>query len=80
MCSHCFEINLLLQANLRAQQRAQFKQINKEQQKKEERVDRNPYFDQRVSLQIAGRGRRQFKFNEPGRINLCLKYSTRTHR
>ena len=41
------------------------KQIIREQNK-EEAVDRNPYFDQRVSLQIAGRGRRQFKFNEPG--------------
>lgn len=41
------------------------KQIIREQNK-EETIDRNPYFDQRVSLQIAGRGRRQFKFNEPG--------------
>jgi U4/U6 small nuclear ribonucleoprotein PRP3 len=55
-----------LMANLRAQQRAQFKQINKETQKKDEKIDKNPYFDQRVSLQIAGRGKRQFKFNEPG--------------
>ena len=54
-----------IQANVRAQQKQQMKQIIREQNK-EESVDRNPYFDQRVSLQIAGRGRRQFKFNEPG--------------
>lgn len=49
------------------------KQIIREQNK-EETIDRNPYFDQRVSLQIAGRGRRQFKFNEPGTFSLLAVY------
>ena len=49
------------------------KQIIREQNK-EETIDRNPYFDQRVSLQIAGRGRRQFKFNEPGTSSLLVVY------
>ena len=49
------------------------KQIIREQNK-EETVDRNPYFDQRVSLQIAGRGRRQFKFNEPGTSSCLVVY------
>lgn len=49
------------------------KQIIREQNK-EETIDRNPYFDQRVSLQIAGRGRRQFKFNEPGTSSLLAVY------
>lgn len=56
-----------LMANVRAQQKAQVKQISREQPKREERPERNPYFDQRVTPQVGGRGRKQFKFNDPGK-------------
>ena len=57
-----------LQANIRAQQRASFKQITEKPQKKEEREEATTmYFDSRVTVPSSQRGKKVFKFNDPGK-------------
>ena len=57
------------QANIRAQQRASFKKITEQVKKKkplEKKEEDSLYFDPRVKQQIDQKGRKVFKFNEPG--------------
>ena len=56
-----------MQVNIRAQQRAKFRQITeKKQTTKEETEEQTAFFDPRVTLTNAQRSKRQFKFNEAG--------------
>ena len=53
--------------NIRAQQRAKFRQITeKKQSTKEDSEEQTAFFDPRVTLTNAQRSKRQFKFNEAG--------------
>lgn len=59
-----------LKANIRAQKRAQFKQIVQEKPK-EKVVGESPYFDHRMGTSAAlapQRGKKMFKFHEPGKF------------
>ena len=58
---------IFVQVNIRAQQRAKFRQITeKKQSTKEESEEQTAFFDPRVTLTSAQRSKRQFKFNEAG--------------
>lgn len=59
-----------LKANIRAQKRAQFKQIVQEKPK-EKVIGESPYFDHRMGTSAAlapQRGKKIFKFHEPGKF------------
>ena len=55
-----------IQVNIRAQQRAKFRQITEKKQSNEETEEETAFFDPRVTLTSAQRSKRQFKFNEAG--------------
>ena len=72
----CVCVCVVMQANIRARQKHKFQKITQQSQKKDEEIERNPYFDNRVTQMTAGRGRKQFKFNEPGKLSLCCMTCT----
>lgn len=57
-----------LKANIRAQQRASFKQITQGAGPREESEEAGSFFDSRVAAAPTQRARKLFRFNEPGKF------------
>ena len=72
--SHAFPL-YHFQVNLRAKQRATFKQASekKSEAREEKQAVGSSYHDSRMTVLTSQRSRKQFKFNEPGRDGWVCK-------
>lgn len=65
---------LHMQVNIRAKQRASFKQVSEKKTpvREDKQALGSVYHDSRMAQISAQRSRKQFKFNEPGTKNLVM--------
>lgn len=62
------DIQIFIQANIRAEKQAQFNRLDQEtsQQLEDKDAESSSFFDNRVKIKPAVREKRKFKFHDPG--------------